>query len=191
MGTVVKRFKLFQMISMIFPALLVVIGLVLMGYEKYLTAEMVYRVISIIIIISGLASMAKYLYDGFANDIYKYEIVSGLGMLILGIFMFVANMEDVFGTLGIFFGIYYLLSTGVKAYYTFKLFKANEEIFPLYLVITVLFAIMSILAIINPFKSFMLITRLVSIFLVVGGAFDLMLASLFKKRSKNVLKIFE
>ena len=61
----------------------------------------------------------------------------------------------------------------------------------MYLVITVLFAIMSVLAIINPFKSFMLITRLVSIFLVVGGAFDLMLASLFKKRSKNVLKIFE
>lgn len=191
MGTIVKRFKLFQMVSMILPAILVVIGIVLLGYEKYLTADMVYRVVSIVIIISGLASLAKYLYDGFANDIYKYEIVSGLGMLILGIFMLVANMEDIFGTLGIFFGIYYLLNTGVKAYYSFRLLKANEEIFPLSLVMTVLYLIMSILAIFNPFKSFMLITRLVSIFLLVGGAFDLMLASLFKKRSKNVLKIFE
>ena len=57
--------------------------------------------------------------------------------------------------------------------------------------ITLLFVVMGVLSIINPFKSFMIVTRLISIFLVVGSVFELMSASLFKRRSKNILKIFE
>ena len=33
----------------------------------------------------------KYFYDGFANSVYKFEIVSGIAMLITGIFILRGN----------------------------------------------------------------------------------------------------
>ena len=79
----------------------------------------------------------------------------------------------------------------MKGYYTFKFLKNNEEIYPLFLIMSILVIVMGIFSIFNPFGSFMLITRLISIFLVVGSVLELMAASLFKKRSKYILKIFE
>lgn len=191
MKVVEKRFSKFQLISMLVPLFGLVVGLVCLGMEEHVSTDVINTVIASIIIINGLYSLIKYFYDGFANDVYKFEIVNGLGMLIIGVFMLFANFDDILGTIGIFFGIYYILSSLAKGYYTFRFLKENEEIFPLYLMITLLFVVMGVLSIINPFKSFMLVTRLISIFLIVGSVFELMSVSLFKRRSKNILKIFE
>jgi uncharacterized membrane protein HdeD (DUF308 family) len=191
MEVIERRFKKFQLFSMIVSVFSFVIGLIFLGFEKRLMVEIYKPVIGSIVVISGLFSLVKYFYDGLANDVYKFEIVNGLGMLIIGVFMLFADFDDILGTIGILFGIYYLLSSLAKGYYTYRFFKENEEIFPLYLMITLLFVVMGVLSIINPFKSFMIVTRLISIFLVVGSVFELMSASLFKRRSKNILKIFE
>ena len=57
--------------------------------------------------------------------------------------------------------------------------------------ISILMIIMGIVVLINPFSSFMLITKLIGIFTVCYGLFEAMYISLFKKRAKNLLKIFE
>ena len=93
--------------------------------------------------------------------------------------------------IGVFFGIWLIGSGVMKCIYTYKFMKFNEEIYPLVGFISILMIIMGIVVLTNPFDSFMLITKLIGIFMVCYGLFDAMYISLFKKRAKNLLKIFE
>ena len=191
MEVIEKRFKKFQLFSMLVAVFSLIVGCIFLGFEDQLLADVYIVVIGCLVVIAGLFSLVKYFYDGLANDVYKFEIVNGIALLILGAFMLLGNFEDLYSIIGIFFGIYYLLIGIMKGYYTFKFLKNNEEIYPLFLIMSILVIVMGILSIFNPFGSFMLITRLISIFLVVGSVLELMAASLFKKRSKYILKIFE
>ena len=190
MEIIERRFKKFQLLSMMVSLFSLIVGLVLIKLSEYVTPINICLGLAGIILVNALCSLVKYLYDGFANNVYKIEIVSGLAMLVLGIFMLFTKAENAYMVLGTYFGIYCLLSSLVKGYYTYKFLKENEDIFALYLIISILFVVMGVLSIFNPFK-FMEVTYLVSIFLVVVSVFDLMAASLFKKRSKYILKIFE
>lgn len=191
METVVKRFKKFQLYSIVVSMFSLIIGLLFLGFENIVTIDVFNIVIGSIIMISGLFSVVKYIYDGFANNVYKFEIINAVSLIILSLFMIFVDFGSRFFTVGIFFGVYYLLLGFVKCFYTYRFLKNNEEIYPLFLLMTLLYFVMGILCIFNPFVSFMLITRLISIFLVVGSLFEVMSASLFKKRTKNILKIFE
>ena len=190
MEVIEKRFKMFQLLSVVVALFGLIVGIVLIGLPKYVSPQVISRVLAGVIIIGGLASLVKYFYDGFANSVYKFEIVSGLAMLITGVFMFFTKKDNYYDTLGIYFGIYCILSGLMKGYYSYKFLKENENIFALYLMLTVLFVVMGVLSIFNPFK-FMEITDMTSIFLAVGSVFDMMAASLFRKRARNILKIFE
>ena len=191
MEVIERRFKKFQLFSMIVSVFSFVIGLIFLGFEKRLMVEIYKPVIGSLVVISGLFSLVKYFYDGLANDVYKFEIVNGIALLILGAFILLGEYENLYKVIGLFFGLYYLLNGLMKGFYTFKFLKNNEEIYPLFLIITILTIVMGILSIFNPFGSFMLITRLISVFLVFGSVLELMAASLFRKRSKYILKIFE
>ena len=191
MEVIEKRFKKFQLFSMLVSVFSLIVGGIFLAFENQLLVDIYIVVVGCIVVIAGLFSLVKYFYDGLANDVYKFEIVNGIALLILGAFMLLGNYEDLYSIIGIFFGIYYLLTGIMKSYYTFKFLKNNEEIYPLFLIMTILMIVMGILSIFNPFGTFMLITRLISIFLVVGSVLELMSASLFRKRSKYILKIFE
>lgn len=191
MEVIEKRFKKFQLFSMLVAVFSLIVGCIFLGFEDQLLADVYIIVIGCLVVIAGLFSLVKYFYDGLANDVYKFEIINGIALLILGAFMLLGNFENLYSIIGIFFGIYYLLIGIMKGYYTFKFLKNNEEIYPLFLIMSILVVVMGILSIFNPFGAFMLITRLISIFLVVGSVLELMAASLFKKRSKYILKIFE
>lgn len=190
MEKVEKRFGTFQILSMLVAVFGLIMGLILLFFEKNISMTLYGKVISCIIVLYGLNSLVKYFYDGFANDVYKFEIVQGIALLILGLFMFFANM-NVFNTIGKFFGIFYLLVGAMKGYYTYKFMKNNEDIFPLLLIMSILFVVMGVLSIVNPFNFFMIITRVVTIFLLVGSVLEVLIANLFKKRAKYILKIFE
>lgn len=191
MEVIEKRFKKFQLFSMLIALFSLVIGVLFLGFEKHLTIETIYYVVGCIIVISGLFSLVKYFYDGLANDVYKLELVNGIVLLILGGFMLLYKFDNLFKVIGVFFGIYYLFMGFMKGYYTYNFFNSNEEVYPLFLMLTILTIVMGVLSLFNPFSSFMLISRLITIFLVVGSVFELMAASLFRKRAKNILKMFE
>ena len=56
---------------------------------------------------------------------------------------------------------------------------------------SVLFFVMGIVVLINPFKSFMLVTRLIGIFMVCTGVFEVMTCTLFKRRTNSILDMFK
>ena len=120
MEVIERRFKKFQLFSMIVSVFSFVIGLIFLGFEKRLMVEIYKPVIGSLVVISGLFSLVKYFYDGLANDVYKFEIVNGIALLILGAFVLLGEYENLYKVIGLFFGIYYLLNGLMKGFYTFK-----------------------------------------------------------------------
>lgn len=190
MDKVEKRFGTFQLLSIFVALFGLIMSGILLFFEEHISMLLYGKVMASVMIVYGLSSLVKYFYDGIANDVYKFEIVEGIALLIIGLFMFFAEM-NVFDTIGIFCGIFYLIIGSMKGFYTYKFMKNNEDIFPLTLIMTILFLVMGVLSIFNPFNSFMIITRLVTVFLLVGSILELLMASLFRKRAKYILKIFE
>ena len=87
MEVIEKRFEKFQLLSMGVALFGLIVGIVLIGLAEYVNPQVTNKVLAGIIVIGGLTSLVKYFYDGFANSVYKFEIVSGIAMLITGIFM--------------------------------------------------------------------------------------------------------
>lgn len=146
--------------------------------------------IGAIIIVHGLFSLVRYFYDGIGNRFFFPELITGVAAIILGIFS-ILNVTDTLVVLGIVFGIWIIVSGLEKFYYGLKFMKNKEEIYPLIMFISILFVIMGILAIFNPFSSFMIITKLIGIFICASALLDIMNCMLFKRRAINLLKLFD
>ena len=59
------------------------------------------------------------------------------------------------------------------------------------LMMSLLTLAIGILTIVNPFKAFMLITKLVGIFMVGNSVLELLILNLFKRRSNALLEMFK
>jgi uncharacterized membrane protein HdeD (DUF308 family) len=93
--------------------------------------------------------------------------------------------------LGVGIGIW-LLSVGVESlFYSYRLWQNKEEIYSLILFIGLCSLVMGVLTVINPFSRFMLLPKLVGIFVVANGILNIVQILLFKKRSKNIIKVFK
>ena len=69
--------------------------------------------------------------------------------------------------------------------------KKQEDIFPLVTFIGILSFVMGLLVLFNPFEMFMLITRLIGLFMICSGLFEIMTCMLFRKRAKYILDMFK
>lgn len=189
MEKVLKRFNTILNFSIIMLLLDIVVG-VLFVLITDLSTKVITIMLGMLIFINGLFSLLRYIYDGLGNRIFFLDLISSVVYVILGIFtMF--NPYKTLEVLGILFGIK-LLATGFeKSYYGIKFMKAHEEIYPLILIISILLVVSGILAIVNPFESFMLITKVIGIFMICSALFNAMFYMLLKKRAKNVLDLFE
>ena len=57
--------------------------------------------------------------------------------------------------------------------------------------IAILSFVMGLLVLFNPFEMFMLITRLIGLFMICSGLFEIMTCMLFRKRAKYILDMFK
>lgn len=189
MNKIVDRFYKMMNISLAFVVLDIIVGFIFIKYAD-VSAKLSIVILGSYILIHGLFNLIKYFYDGLANKIFHFDLFSGIFCLIIGLFAILFPKKTL-TVIGIVFGLWLLINGVVKLIYTYKLMKNNEEVYPLIGFISVLMVIMGIVVFINPFSSFMLITKLIGIFTVCYGLFEAMSISLFKKRAKNILKIFE
>jgi uncharacterized membrane protein HdeD (DUF308 family) len=141
-------------------------------------------------IVHGLFAFINYFYDGLGSKLFNVELIFGIISLLLGIFV-ALNPITTINLLGIGVGIWLLISGIETMYYSIKLVKAKDEIASLIIFISVIVIAMGISVIINPFAKFMLLNKLIGLFIVANGVFNIVRIILFKKRAKNLLKIFE
>ena len=189
MNKVVERFNKLLNISFIMIILDILVGILFISKPE-LSNKVALITIGSLIIVHGLYNLINFFYDGLGNPFFKIELLSGLINLVLGIAI-ILNPINTINILGIGFGLWLLVNGLEVAYYTYKFLKSNEEIAPLILFVSVASIIMGIIVMINPFSSFMVITKLIGLFIVANGGINIIRVILYKKRAKNLLKIFD
>lgn len=188
MKKAINNFKQFQIVSIIFMFMLVIVGGLLFKFDM-LSQRNLSIIFGAVFIVDGLFSLIKYLYDGINSKVYVSEIIVSVMGIILGIFSLI-NKTNITKIIGITFGIWLLSKGIINGLHALKFRKENEEIYPLITFISVLILIMGIISIFHPFSTFILITKLMALFTAVYGILQVLVSLLFRKRAKQVLKIY-
>ena len=189
MNRAVKNFNNLLNISFRRIALDVMGGGVFLFYTE-IAATIAIVIVGCLILVHGIFALIDYFYVGMLFNFLKYKYIPGLVMILLGIIM-VINPIAAINVLGIGTGIWLLVVGVENAVYAIRLWNYKEEIASLVLFISMCALLMGILVIINPFSKFMIITKLVGMFIVANGLLDLVKILLFKKRAKNIIQAFK
>lgn len=189
MNKIIKRFEKLMISSVLIAVLDIIVGIVFIQFTD-LSTKMNVLILGSLVLIHGIFYIIKYIYDGLGNRMFAIDLIAGVASVILGLFI-IFNPFDALKVLGIFACIWLCINGLEKIYFGYKFMKVNEDIYPLTSFIGILMIVMGILLAFNPFKLFMLITRLVGLFLICSGLFDTMACMLFRKRAKYILDIFK
>lgn len=193
MNKVIRRLENLMLGSLTMAALSVIVGLVFMIYSKLPTGLYVIMLGSYVLV-QGLFHVIRYLYDGLGKKVFAVDLIVGVVTTILGVFTFMylgRNVGTALSLIGIFYGVWLIVLGLEKLYFGAKFVKAQEEIYPLVCFIGLLLVVMGVLAIVNPFETFILIIRLVGLFMICSGLLDAMTSMLFRRRAKAILKLFK
>ncbi len=189
MNKVTERFKKLMIASMGIFALDVLVGLLFLFNDTF-SDRVFCTVLGALFLVHGLFYMIRYIYDGLGKKVFAIDLIFGVAAIIYGIFMVFAPIELV---------VHYLLLYGIGLCiigfevlcFGIVFMKKREETFPVISSTALLIIIMGILAILNPFKQFVLTVRLVSYFSLATGLFGCSCSSLFKRRTRAILDMYK
>lgn len=189
MKRVKKNFNRIVYGSIIEDIIYALFGLFLL-FKTNLTIEIFTRTFGILIVASAICSGIRFLYRKMAGKLFNVSILNALAKLILGILIIVKpNLATNILTISV--GIVILINGLIKLYYAFAFYNNKEEIWPLIGVLAIGLIVMGGSLIINPFSKDVIITRVIGVFIVCYAIFDAMQWLLFRKRSKELLKLFK
>lgn len=186
MNKVIARFERLMFSSFFVSVLDIIIGILFTDTSTKICIV----VLGSLILVHGIFYIIRYIYDGLGTKFFAVDLIVGVAAIILGLFTVFFPL-DALKFMGVLFCVWLIISGIEKLFYAFRFMRANEDIYPLVSFIGILTVVMGVLAAFNPFKAFMLITRLVGLFLICSGLFDIMTSMLFWKRAKVILKIIK
>jgi len=189
MDKITSRFKRIINFSVGMEIFDIIVGIILFVYTSF-SIKMCAVLIGALILVHGLFSLIRYFYDGLASKFFAMDLIVGVSGVILGLFL-MFNTFDTLSFLGYLFAAWLIIVGLHRILYGIKLVKINDEIYPLVCMMGLLIVVMGCLVLFNPFESFMLITKLMGIFLIVNTIFEVMTLSLYKKRVQYVIDLFE
>lgn len=192
MDKITKRFEKMMLISLIMAFLDVITGIIFIKCTYFATKVNV-MILGALIVTHGLFYLIRYIYDGLGNKFFAINLIVGVAALILGIFTVFNPFNEfkIIEIIGKLFSIWLLISGIEKLYYGYRFLKRDEDIYPLTGFMGILLIIMAILSLFNPFRSFVLITKLIGIFLICSGLLEAMICNLFRQSASNILKVFK
>lgn len=189
MNKVIKRFESLMLFSLVMPLIDIIVGVLFLKFPEF-SMKVNITILGVSIILHGLFYFIRYIYDGLGAKVFSFELIVGVIAVILGVFTIFSPFEAI-KSIGYFFCGWLCVRALNIIYYGVKFIKNKQDISPLTLFIAVLMIIMGFLVAFNPFKAFMLITRLIGIFIICSGLFDGMICFLFRKNAKNILEVFK
>lgn len=189
MNKVTKRFKSLMLVSFGVALLDIFIGIMFMAFTEFST-KVNMTILGSTVVVHALFFLIRYIYDGLGKKVFAIDLIAGVASLILGLFT-IFNPFGALDIIGVLFCIWLLIVGAEKLYFGIKFMKKQEDIFPLVTFIAILSFVMGLLVLFNPFEMFMLITRLIGLFMICSGLFEIMTCMLFRKRAKYILDMFK
>lgn len=183
---ILNRFNSMLSINIFADIVIIVLGIFLF-FEPSLTNKIIGSLIGGALIIYAASMIYSYISRDGAK-LYSLNIIFGTVIALIGLLLIVYPYT-VIDFIKIALGIYIMITGATKINYAMWLKKGKEESW----LITLLTGLLLIgVSLIFMFSSFITITitRVIGIFLICSSVLNIMDVMLFKKRSKEIVKIF-
>lgn len=180
-----KTFNLSLLTSIVF----VIVGLFLF-IKPDTTLSVISYVIGTILIISGITSGYRYFSEKGVLSIFSFDLVYGVLLLISGIFLVVR--PDLLSVLfPIILGIWIIINSVIKFQYALVLKRIKNEDFLYTALISFLTLIWGIVLLYNPFKTALLVTQTIGIFIIVYAVLDIIDNFIIRKNVNDIIRLFK
>jgi len=141
------------------------------------------------LIIVGIYNVIRFILDMHKSNLTAVEITYGILNIIFGIFI-ITNPLSLASILTIGLGIWLIASALFKGALVIQLKKFQEETWVFSLAISIINFLIGVIVILKPFSTVLVITTFVGIMMCVYSAIDFLQQLLFRKRVKEIIKIF-
>lgn len=182
-----QGFQKIIFMEMVYAIVFAIIGLIIT-----LNSEMTNKVVGLLmgafLLVLGILNLFSFI-DKNKIKLFHYNFIFGILNILLGIFV-MFNPLSIVNFLNITLGIWFVVEGINKMVYFAYLKKVGEGSSKVIFVSSILFLLLGILIIINPFRS-IVITKTVGIFIILCNILNLNDLVLLKRRSKNFLKLFK
>ena len=163
--------KKYEMFSVVVSILMIFLSILLI--VKPLESLEVFTIIfSIIILITGIGYIISYFTVPKLTRLLSFDLLMGLITIISGI-MLIVYKSSVISIFPIILGMWIIISNLFKLQLSINLSLVLENNCALLILITILMIIIGILLIVNPFDSFMTITVMVGVSLLITEVINL------------------
>lgn len=172
----------------LYALMYLVAGLILLACPEITTKTITYSV-AVIFLVMGLAQIFNYLRMEPDLASTNTGFVSGTLVTLMGIFILIKS-EVVISIIPVILGFLVIVSGTLKLQHAINLYRIHMSGVKSILVLALLNIVIGIITVFNPFKTVIVLMRVMGIGLIISGATDLFssfyLAKQFKKYSKNV-----
>ncbi len=139
-------------------------------------------------LIYGILAIFTFI-DKNKIKLFRFNFIFGILSILLGIFIML-NPLSIINFLNISFGIWLVIGGVSKGVYFYLLKRVKESCGKVILVSAILFILLGILIIVNPFRN-MFVTKSVGIFIILYSILNLNDLVLLKRRGKYFLELFK
>ena len=174
-------------ISIISSIIIAIIGILM-----YCIPEITDRIIGIILgicfILKAISILIKYLKKEGAR-LYKYDIIYSILLIVLALLIMLVPFK-VSAFLTVCFGLYLIIIGANRLTYGVWFKIADESAWLITITMGILNIIIGILSIINPFDTFLAMTKVIGIFLIISSILDITSTIMIKKRVNRIIQMF-
>lgn len=175
--------------SLVISMIFIVVGLFLF-VKPDTTISIISYIIGGALLLSGVFSVHKYFTAESIGDIFNFDLVYGVLLIIAGIFLVVK--PNALATLfPIILGIWIIINSVTKFQYALVLKKVKNEDWAYTALISGLTLIWGVVLLYNPFATALAITQIIGIFIIVYAVLDIIDNFIIKKNLKSILDIFK
>ena len=186
MKNIKEGFNLITLGSVVVDLIFVFLGIFLIANPS-VGLESALVLIGIILIISGIFSIIKYI----SNEIklFRFELIFGIISIIAGVFAMFKPF-DVATLITVIIGIWLILSSAVKFAVAIEFRKLKDGTWAFDMTVSALTIILGIMLLINPFYGYMLLSSYAGVMIIIYSSMDIIEQFFIRKRAKEILKLF-
>ncbi len=168
------------------------LGTFLLGLLLLFLTDLTTRVIGIVVGFSCLASGGASLYNYFKRDgakLFELSVFFAGFYFLLGLLLIFWPYKAM-SFLMVCLGLYMVVKGLLKVNYGLWFKRGNEDCWLVTLVTGILYGVIGILVMFNPFAAGFTLNQIVGAFMMIIGVLDFQNAFMFKKRTKEIMDIF-
>jgi len=182
-----KLMKSFYKSSLLTSGILLLIGLLLL-FKSTDTIIALSYIIGCVLMVLGIVAIINFFRESSINAFNDLNIVYGIVTIILGT-LIITNPTAIATFIPFVVGLIILISSSIKLAYSIELKNDNDILWQPTLIMAAIGAGCGILILFNPFKTSLMVFKIIGIFILIYAILDIIsifqIKKTFKANEKN------